>query len=176
MYEIMWVAITLFGDPRLWTLFIIGLTAVHVLLGKRRPVGGKAVKFRRTSKKFLLLLIPALLITFIGSEGLKLLFQIPRPCVPCPAQACNPYCPATFSFPSGHTSTITGIVTAMFLILRKRRYLLLYTAVLLVAVSRVVLGVHTWGDVLGGFVFATSATALIWRYRKKLYRWEDEIL
>lgn len=176
MYEFYWWIVTLFGDPLIWTAIIAVLTITYFLLRRKKPMGKKAKRTRNVLKKFLLLLIPALIITFAGSELLKMSFQIPRPCVPCPAEGCNPHCPVNFSFPSGHTSTIAGIVTALVLVLGRRRYLLLYIIVFLVAASRVALGVHTIEDVAGGFAFGTFATMLVWKYRKRIYEWEDEIL
>jgi len=176
MYEILWAIITVLGDPILLSALMIVLTATYFLLGRRRPMGEEVAKYRRLLKKFLLLIIPVLITAFLGAELLKLLFQIPRPCIPCPATGCNPYCPITFSFPSGHTATITGIVTALSLLLRKRRYLLLYWLPIMVAASRVMLGVHTQADVVAGFVYGLFITLLIWRFRKRLYKWEDEIL
>lgn len=176
MYEQFWVLITLLGSPLLSASFVICLTVIYFLIGRRHPVGKDGAVYRRLLKKYLLLIIPALLVSMLGTELLKLAIMVPRPCVLCPALGCNPYCPITFSFPSGHTSTITGIVTALFLLLRRRRYLLLYTLPLLVAVSRVIIGVHTIIDVVGGFIFGILVTLLVWRYRKRLYKWEDEIL
>ncbi len=176
MYEQFWVLITLVGSPLLSTTFLIMLVAIYFLMGKRHPVGKDASVFRKMLKKYLLLIIPALLISMLGTELLKLVFMVPRPCLLCPALGCNPYCPITFSFPSGHTSTITGIVTALLLLLRKRRYMLLYILPMLVGASRVILGVHTVIDVIGGFFCGLAFTMLVWRFRKRLYKWEDEIL
>jgi membrane-associated phospholipid phosphatase len=176
MYESFWAIVTLFGDPTLSSSLVIGLTAVYFLLGRRKPMGEAPAKYRRLLKKFLLLIIPSLFIAFLGTEALKLLFQVPRPCIPCPAPGCSLYCPFTFSFPSGHTATITGIVTALFLLLRKKKHALLYCLPVLVAASRVALGVHTIADVIGGFVFGLFSTLVVYKFRKRLYKWEDEIL
>ena len=176
MYDMLWVGITLLGDPLLLVSLVIGLTVVYFMLGKKHPLGHDAARYRRLLKKFLLLIIPAVLVAFFGTEMLKLIFQVPRPCIPCPAPACNPYCYFTFSFPSGHAATTTAIVTALFLLLKKRRYLLIYVLPVLVSASRVMLGVHTSIDVVGGFVTGLCITVLIWRFRKRIYKWEDEIL
>ncbi len=176
MSEIFWVAVTLFGDPVLWSLAIAGLVLIY--FGMRHGcIRFRGVeKYRSLLKKFLLLIIPALLLSLFGSEALKLVFQVPRPCVPCPADRCSIYCPMTFSFPSGHTSTMSGIVTALFLLLKKRKYLLIYTVPVLIAASRIELGVHTVSDVIAGFFVGLVLTLLVWKYRKRIYRWEDEIL
>ena len=176
MYEQFWIMVTLMGSPLLSTSFLIILVAIYFLIGRRHPMGKDSAVYRRMLKKYLLLIIPALLISMLGTELLKLVFMVPRPCLLCPALGCNPYCPITFSFPSGHASTITGIVTALFLLLRKRKYLLLFILPLIVAASRVILGVHTVIDVIGGFIFGLVLTMIVWRFRKRLYKWEDEIL
>jgi membrane-associated phospholipid phosphatase len=41
-------------------------------------------------------------------------------------------------------------------------------------ISRLVLGVHTIIDVIGAFVLGLSVTLIVWRFRKSIYRWEDE--
>ncbi|MBN2330322.1 MAG: phosphatase PAP2 family protein [Candidatus Aenigmarchaeota archaeon] len=176
MYEQLWVMITLLGSPLLSTAFVICLTGIYFLLGIRHPMGKEAAGYRRLLKKYLLLIIPALAISMLGSELLKLAFMVPRPCIMCPAPGCNPYCPITFSFPSGHAATSTGIVTALYLLLRRRRYLPLFILPLLVAASRIILDVHTVTDVAAGLIFGFLITMLVWRYRKRLYKWEDEIL
>jgi membrane-associated phospholipid phosphatase len=174
--ESFWAAVTHFGDPRLWTAAILIL--IFFYLGVQK--GRIRINVQRTHmhllKKFLLLIIPVILVSFVGSEMLKLVFQIPRPCIPCPGAGCNLYCPVTFSFPSGHTTVMTGIATALFLILRKWKFLIIYAAPALIAASRVALGVHTVSDVIAGFFVGVVLTLLVWRYRKKMYKWEDEIL
>lgn len=176
MYESFWAAVTLLGDPRLSTIVVLGLTALYFLIWKLRLLGKEGSRFRIWLKRYLLLIIPALGLTFLGTELLKLLFQVQRPCVMCPAIACNPYCHPTFSFPSGHAATITGIVTALYLLLRNRKYIVIYALPILVAVSRVALGVHNAVDVIAGFAFGLCMTLLIYRYRRKIYKLEDEIL
>ncbi len=172
MSEVLWAAVTLFGDPVIWSLVIVGFVVFYFLSRKYNRWPGE----RRLLKKFLLLMIPTLVVSFAAPEVLKLFFQVPRPCIPCPAPDCNIYCPVTFSFPSGHTSTITGVVTALVLLLRKRKYLFLYAIPVLIAASRVGLGVHTVSDVIAGFFVGLALTLIVWRYRRKIYKWEDEIL
>ncbi|UCD03259.1 MAG: phosphatase PAP2 family protein [Candidatus Aenigmatarchaeota archaeon] len=171
-----WAALTLLGDPVIWSVSIIILILFYFGVKKKYIKIGPKQAHLPLLKKFLLLVIPVIIVSMLGSEILKIIFQMPRPCVPCPGTGCNPYCPVTFSFPSGHTSTITGLVTALFLVLRRNRYLFVYILVALVAASRVALGVHTVSDVIAGFFVGMILTMLVWRYRKKLYRWEDEIL
>jgi membrane-associated phospholipid phosphatase len=172
MLENIWIAVSCLEDPRVITGTIFMLVFSYAVLRKEHS----HQPFTRHLKKFLLLLIPTVLLAFAGAEMLKLAFQVPRPCVPCPGDMCNVYCPETFSFPSSHSSTATAFVTALVLVLRKRRYLLLYFLALFVLISRVELGVHTWPDVIGGFALGLAVTLLVWRFRRRIYTWEDETI
>lgn len=174
--ESFWAVVTLFGDYVLWSVALLILFLFYMGVQKDYIRFGKAKEYNHILKKFLLIMIPVILVSIAGSELLKLAFHIPRPCIPCPAIGCNPYCPITFAFPSGHTTTVTGIVTAVFLILRRKRYVVIYVLPVLIAVSRVELGVHTVSDVVAGSFLGLVLTLIVWRYRKKLYKWEDEIL
>ncbi len=176
MYLDFWGAVTTLGGPVLWAGIVLSLTALCIAMERGLIRYRNSKKHSRRLKKFLLLIIPALALSLLGSEVLKLIFQVPRPCIPCPAPGCNPYCLNSFSFPSGHTATMAGIATAVALLGRKRRYLLVYAAPVLVGASRVALDVHTMTDVVGGFVVGIVLTVLVWKYRKRIYRWEDEIL
>ena len=176
MDQAYWAFATLIGDPLLWSALIIALVALYGSLGGEHPMGKAKARERRILRKFLLIAIPSLLLAFLGAEALKLAFQVPRSCVPCPAAGCNPYCPVTFSFPSGHTATIACMVTAVVLLLRRRRYLLLYALPVLVGASRMALGVHQPSDVFWGFIYGVAATLLVWRFRKRICGWEEELL
>ncbi len=176
MNEAFWVTVTNAGDPLMWTGIVLSLIIFY--FGIRDGI----IKFRGSEKlqkylkMFLLIMIPVTLLTFFGSEALKLVFQIPRPCIPCPADGCSIYCPNTFSFPSNHASTMTAITTAIFLLMRKRRYLPIYVLPMLVAASRVYLNVHTVQDVVAGFFLGISITLIVWNYRKKIFKWEEKRL
>jgi membrane-associated phospholipid phosphatase len=176
MYESFWAAATLLGDPVLWSFAVLLLLGAFFLIERGYVKTGDAGKRCRLIKKFLLLMIPAMAASILAPELLKLIFQVPRPCITCPGIGCNPYCPPTFSFPSGHTSTITGAVTALVLLLRKRRYLALYALPVVVGASRIALDVHTAADIIGGFFVGLALTLLVWRFRKSIYRWEEEAL
>ena len=98
------------------------------------------------------------------NQALKLIFKIPRPWVKDPnftivesarAEATG------YSFPSGHTQNATGTFGAMaaYDYTRRRRLrpvFLLSALILLVAVSRMYLGVHTPLDVSVSFVIALA--------------------
>lgn len=125
-------------------------------------------------KTFLLLAMPAFAVSVAGAEGLKLLFQIPRPCLPCPGADCSIFCPPTFSFPSSHASGTVALAAAMFLWGgMKKKYLAAFAFPALVGASRVVLGVHTVFDVSAGFTLGLIVTFLAWRHRKAITKWEE---
>jgi membrane-associated phospholipid phosphatase len=88
---------------------------------------------------------------------------VPRPCTPCSSlgtgmfplgtdlsAACNPYCDTDSSFPSGHAGTIFAVFSSLCVAFRKRLVIPLFLIPILVAYSRVALGVHTFQDVLAG--------------------------
>ncbi len=177
MNDLFWGAVTYTGDPVLWSSIVIILVAVHYFLDRKYIKFSSSEKHRKMLKNFLLLIIPTLFISLFGAEALKLIFQIPRPCLPCPAPDCNPFCLESFSFPSGHMSTMTGVATAIFLLMRSRkRYLPIYIFPALVGISRVALGVHTIVDVIGGFAVGLAVTFIVWKNRTSIYKWEDEVI
>lgn len=92
---------------------------------------------------------------FLGtviSECLKLAFGVARPWVAdpsfTPVQAAKASAPG-FSFPSGHTQVATTLYGGIFYIARRNlTRILALSVILLVAFSRLYLGVHTLADVL----------------------------
>ena len=111
----------------------------------------------------------AKLLAVVGAVNLAIYWTIKigtrrsRPCAQCPGiKACAPI-PDVFSFPSGHT-----LHAAAFALLLSAHYPalapLLWFYTLLVAVARVVLGLHFPSDVLvGGLIgAATASLALHW--------------
>lgn len=177
MSEIFWGTVTYLGDPVIWSSFVILLVLIHYLMDKKYIKFRNSESYRKMLKNFLLLIVPTLFLALFGAEVLKLVFQVPRPCMPCPGEGCNPFCLETFSFPSGHTSTMTGVASALFLLFgRRKRYLLVFIFPVLIGVSRIALGVHTVFDVLAGFAVGLIVTLIVWKNRKSIYKWEDEII
>lgn len=133
--EPLWANITLFGE---------GLLAVALLA----PIA----RWRRDIAWSLFL--SALIATAVVL-GLKDLFAMPRPALVLAASDFNIIGPqlSVASFPSGHTATITIFATVMMLHLRRAYvYAIAVLAVLLVGLSRVVVGAHWPMDVLGGML------------------------
>lgn len=71
-----------------------------------------------------------------------------------------------WSFPSGHTTTIAAVMTALWLLWP--RHVLLYIVIaVIVAASRLVIGAHYLSDdIIGGFVGVLS-TRVIWFYAQR---------
>ncbi len=159
-----WYAITLLGTPEYWAFLAAGLTAAYFILGFAIPESQTWKKHRPFFRKFLLILVPSLLIFLGAAFAIKTFAPIPRPCTPCTSsltdclsqdcisQYCNPYCPEDSSFPSGHAGTMFTVFTSLYLTGRKKLILPLFIIPVLVSYSRVALGVHTWIDVLAGAI------------------------
>lgn len=161
-----WFVITLLGSPEFWTglsFFLIGLFFLM------RGYGRKAPHFRN----FLMLMLPTLFITLIAVQGLKVGLAVPRPCVPCDMESsalCNPYCPGDYSFPSGHAAIMFSVFTAAFLTANKKykvQIVLGYIIALVVTLSRIMLGVHTFIDIVGGAALGIAIAVFVMFFAKK---------
>jgi undecaprenyl-diphosphatase len=101
-------------------------------------------------------------------QGLKIGFRVDRPWIRDPAFQPAPEAleKATgYSFPSGHTQTATAIFGAIaFAVTRWRLRAPLIAIPLLVALSRMVLGVHTPLDVTVSLVLTTVISAVVMRW------------
>ena len=170
MFLEFWSSVTIMGDPRLWIVLMIFLLFFY-----RNLKGNGEKRMREQLKTFLMLAIPVLILIFFLDQGLKHVFQIPRPCIPCPAPACNPYCPRAFSFPSGHTSAITSMIASVCLAFRKRKLLVLFMLAAVVGLSRIILGVHRPEDVAVGFVLGIAAALVVWKLGERIYRLEKPL-
>ena len=167
-----WYTITFLGTPEFWvsiTLFLAGLYFFMKGYGTRKD----------RLKNFLVLMIPSIIAVLIVIQIMKFGFAIPRPCISCDAissSICNPYCTTNFSFPSGHTAIVFGMITAGFIVSKKYRkqMILGFIIPLIVALSRYMLGVHTIIDLVGG---AAVGIAMPWifmmAYKKyKLFKFK----
>lgn len=115
----------------------------------------------------------------------KLIFQDPRPATNIidgePRET-------SFGFPSGHTSGTTSVWSLVFLKMDheenvKQRYIVQGIAILLlilVPLSRLIIGVHDLEDVIGGFLLAIMLTVLFIilepKLKKMVSSWQKQIL
>ncbi len=151
-----WYAITLLGTPEFWAGFSLILVGAYFLM---RGYGKTNKSFRR----FLIVMVPSLFIALFLTQGMKGFLAIPRPCVPCPGEMCNPYCTEDFSFPSAHATTMFAMFTSAFIVSRKykKHVMIGYIIPLMVSLSRVMLGVHALIDVVGGALIGMFAPVLV---------------
>lgn len=105
--------------------------------------------------------------TLLLTQVLKLVYGIDRPLIDASLDA------TTYSFPSGHASGSLALygLTAYVLYRKKQSKLaifILICLVLAVSLSRVILNVHYFSDVLGGWLVALTMIALSeWMIRRK---------
>lgn len=144
-----WFLITLLGTPELWLGIAGGVGVFYFIF--RKNLG----KRRKTLRGFAMVFVVSLLLTFGVVQGIKSTVNIPRPC----GQE-NPYCEPDSSFPSGHAAAIF-VFFGPLLIFLKRMWLPLLVIPLLVAYSRVALGVHTLADVAAGGVLGVVIPLVI---------------
>lgn len=103
----------------------------------------------------------------ITTQALKISFRIPRPwiidnnfSVVDDAKSAA----SSYSFPSGHTQAATSVYSSLALLTGKLWLrILLVSAFILVAVSRMYLGVHTLNDVVVAMVLSLIMTFVIFR-------------
>ena len=106
--------------------------------------------------------------TLLLTQVLKLVYGIDRPLIDASLDA------TTYSFPSGHSSGSLALYGLMAYVLYKRResklaIIVLVCLVLAVSLSRVILNVHYFSDVIGGWLVALTVIALSeWIIRRKM--------
>lgn len=112
-------------------------------------------------------IVSIVIITLVGTQVLKLLHRIDRPLIDASLDA------TTYSFPSGHASGSLALygLTAYVLYRKKQSKVVIFILlclVLAISLSRVILNVHYFSDVLGGWLVALTMIALSeWIIRRK---------
>jgi len=97
-------------------------------------------------KQIIVLLLSAIIVTCVVSV-LKSVYNVPRPCFGNDGLQSKIPCPSDESFPSGH-ATATAMFIPAFLGMEVFPFYLVFY--LIVAFSRIYLGVHTFTDVIAG--------------------------
>jgi membrane-associated phospholipid phosphatase len=97
---------------------------------------------------------------------LKEVFRVPRPIGQPGIRSLRLETAGGFSFPSGHTQSITVLLSTLaFRIKRTRMYIASALIIILVAISRMYLGVHTPADVIAGAIIGIGwAFAINWLF------------
>ncbi|CAN5240519.1 hypothetical protein BH09ACT1_BH09ACT1_07050 [soil metagenome] len=153
-----WLALAinwLFGPPIATVVTVV--TALLVLWRTR--------SLRRSLRFLTLIVLP-----WVGADLLKILVRRPRPEVTELAHHLVG-APASFSYPSGHTSFAASLGLAIVVLVwrhRLRRLAIIGAAIVAVATaaSRVYLGVHYPTDVVAALLYTTAAVVIVdslWR-------------
>lgn len=153
-----WQILSIFGDLEFW----IGASLVSLIFLFAVPK-----KARKNIAWFVFLTLPAVIMSYAVVYTMKIYFKIPRPCWGLIA------CPSDYSFPSAHAAVIfTAVTTLVFHYKNKHLGIILFLLGCLVALSRVILGVHTFEDIIVGSIIGIIIGTLIQKtnenYRKEI--------
>jgi undecaprenyl-diphosphatase len=136
-------AFSLLMQPE-WNFFLATMALVALLTYWKKEAGRLPAMFAVIALSFLLAL------------ALKQALGVARPCAISPNAMLA--CPDTFSLPSAHTTVAFGIVAAS---VGFQTFPIYFIWALLVALSRLFLGVHTIFDVSAGIAIAIFSAAVI---------------
>ena len=142
------------------------------MLGEKNIlIAGITWIFWNVDKKKGFILSFTLLFSLFLNAVLKISIHNPRPFEVIPEILGKRVHTATgYSFPSGHTQGATTFYLALSLILKKRWiYITAIVISLLVALSRIYLGVHWPVDVIGGLVAGAIVTIIMYKILSALY-------
>ena len=142
-----WQTASALGDWPFWTAVTLVFFLAYASSGR---------SFRARAAWVYKLLLPSMLFSAVISVIIKLALQVPRIC------ESMEYCPAGYSFPSMHAAVIFAFAASVLLYTKKPVYYVPAAALALaVAISRVMLGVHTPMDIFAGSLVGI-ATSLVW--------------
>ncbi|UTT41947.1 phosphatase PAP2 family protein [Exiguobacterium aurantiacum] len=145
-------------DPLAGPLFVYvtELGSVKVLIGLSF-IG--MLYFLWRGDRFEAFRLPIVVITtLLVTQGLKLIYGVDRPSIDAALDA------TTYSFPSGHASGSLALYGLLAVLMYRRNetvagLILLVTLTLAVSFSRVILNVHYFSDVIGGWLVALVIVA-----------------
>ena len=156
-----WEFITILGDLRFW----IGAAGAALLLYIIIPK-----KVKGYLGWFIFGILPAVVISRGIVEVIKIVAQIPRPCL-------GLECPDGYSFPSGHAAVIFSAMTIAILYSKRKKLKVGFSILaVLVAISRVVLGTHRIEDILVGSVIGIITGYLIYRNYHNIHNLAKKII
>lgn len=151
-----------FGDG--WEWLFEGLTLLGASPGVALIL---AISFWLKGRQFAVRLGGILLLTVSTNALLWNTVQVPRPDDPGIVQRATV---SVTSFPSGHTASATAIWGSL-VVLRHVPLLVAVAAVAAVMLSRLYLGVHYLGDLVGGLAVGLAALAIYTRWHPALLGW-----
>lgn len=132
--------------------------SLMVFLTNYSPYLGFGLIILMKNKKLFLLTSCSLLLSFAVIYFIHLFIQTPRPFLVFHTTPLIPP-PNSYSFPSGHSTTMAVYASSLFLVKSKWAIFFIIWA-LVVGFSRVYVGVHYPIDILGGFILGYGVTFL----------------
>jgi undecaprenyl-diphosphatase len=160
-----WFIITTLGDIRFW---LIALLFLGIYIAAAKP------RLSKHAKHALFVLLLTFVIVSLVTQAIKMTVNAPRICTYCPALNCNPYCPTDepYGFPSGHTALSFAIFTAGWVAFSRNnrermKRIWVFIVPVIIAYSRLALGVHTPEQVLAGAAIGIVGALIVWRVTKK---------
>jgi len=154
--------ITVFGGVEFW----VGAALVSLIFLFTIPK-----KTRKNIAWFVFLTLPAVIMSYAVIYVMKTYFKIPRPCLGLTT------CPSTYSFPSGHAAVIFAAMTTLaFHYKSKRLGLILFIFGGLVALSRLMLGVHAIEDVIVGSIIGIIIGIIVQKANENYQKEIKEII
>ncbi len=139
-----WLAFAVFFETFQYLAFVVAILAAIAFLPRRR------------------IFLQSLVLTVVAAFALKLFFQQDRPCVLVEGLVA---CPSDFGMPSIHAA-FAGVFFMGSLGTRFAAWVV-FPVALLIAYSRIYLGVHSSEQVIAGFALAVAAYLANWLYVEK---------